>query len=1815
MPSALAATRNATERASTVQLCNETGLGLAWTIQTFDAENEAMCADSAAVVLNFPAHREAPRPHGSTLQRSTQHSLHLRLATEATVETESGAEGGAAGGAAPLGDAEGARAWTALSIDVGADRCTVFDVDVSSARYRVMVLSASGVAGLSADLFRAVVTLTPFDAAFDVIAPRELGRTGASSMVDGRILWNELLSLDSAPRAGVLSVSLCSATPHFVFASATVPWQDAVNAGVISLDLSNGAGVIVLKVTRCANESGGSSVAAQSASDVGAGTGTEVVCSVETSDSVKVVRLSSNLRIRNGLGVTVDVQYGTSPVHGAFALDDARRLLPNGSEISLLSNCGRAVSVPTNFSVETSGVVVDATSAGEQYGVAERFVVAWTDEGYLMLESRKHKGKMMTAHSKVGKIKCNGAEGGVWQQFAAIVADPRAGLGRASGRSALPPGYACSFALRTRRGEKPFWSMDAASGVMNASSSTFAATQCVFHIVRHDATAAAVGADAAAEQSGVDEVIEPVRSGDGGAVAPTPSIAPYASLSVPVALLSAQHAGVTEHWVRFREKGRACYAEWISLSAMAGRTLIGAPRCATSALIDFSAVAEDAEVEEVSVSRVACCYLLRDFAARPVGVRTWQLTPPLLIENQLPGNARLELALEPSSAALSGSAFMLQPLEQRLVYVGGTTATAIELRIVLPEMGLQSTSYDGAAPRSADNFATVKVSLDAFEALSAEDTQFVDYPVVLRDGQRHPLSLVVRARPGRIADSEPFAYVQIFCPYWIVNVTHLPFVYASKSASVGGTYEVCASNSTGLAWLTEQAHAKGGRGRGGSGGGGLTASASAGEPTAPPADLASAKRRRSSRFGLDKRSTVDSKVSSLESISKRRASTRVNALHHVTANGSGATLFSVAFADRAKPRLAAALPPSDDAVLIPGWGVAIDGTDVKWSQTPSLENVGLTQETSVARGGRIFPLAVTVHAAPGRFVLSKIVTISAQYTLVNETPFVLYIRQAVAGAVRGGGDDDGGAEGATIVEPGHVMHISWSEGAAAPQQLSLSVPGRMWSSPLSMDVGAVVVKLPLRDFDADAEGEADERYSDVLFLASDVQKQKRGGRRFHVRVVEAEQLRFKIVNDCTMDTLEVMQQQKLFRGGPAFDALRRRVAMRIAPMESEYYTWDDSTVESPLLLMRAEPIRDLLRSAVKNNATVGGVRTLASRLTASSTFASRWAEINLEELTSVGNVLVKGSDGAERKLWYSVSVEGTTFVLRVSNLISRCRPKEAAVEQRGDQAWLSLLFKATKAAERDVALWSSTTSAEPPLAHATAETLRHYHARLRRRYEERCAALKFEGMPLDEGEAEGGAVEATRARRASAMPQQGHQGRVAASLEGIAEQVEAQTYAASAAHLAPHKRELAVRIERVEGEGDLEQYVRRMAKEAGHALGDTSDIAQVIARMEAYVVISELDRSLPPGAQRRSRRSFVTKVHQVLPLAVGSQYKALFLEDGGPQFLGMSLTQRQALRKGGAKAKRTLLVAVEAVDCHSVADECGISVGDVLDRLVSSDGTEVTSLVGLSASAAWQRVREEPRPCIVYVRAAEYVDFGGGAAHASASTSADVPSPAASGTAPGTTALRSPTRWEVHLHQTLVFPPHATATAAASAGAASATSRRGLELRVYLLNPFAKRRVELRQKGSREAVERMLFFFGELDSTRLIQGDTAAGDERITLLDVCAGRCSMPIPLAHSRAAQEERQMEFGRWAKQVWLGRRKGNVTLSASWQRATFAPPKCNVAMRLALASVGVTLIDGGSRGGGAVVRSILQRNHRRYQVSASRQPFHLMRTLLTI
>jgi hypothetical protein len=258
-----------------------------------------------------------------------------------------------------------------------------------------------------------------------------------------------------------------------------------------------------------------------------------------------------------------------------------------------------------------------------------------------------------------------------------------------------------------------------------------------------------------------------------------------------------------------------------------------------------------------------------------------------------------------------------------------------------------------------------------------------------------------------------------------------------------------------------------------------------------------------------------------------------------------------------------------------------------------------------------------------------------------------------------------------------------------------------------------------------------------------------------------------------------------------------------------------------------------------------------------------------------------------------------------------------------------------------------------------------------------------------------------------------------------------------------------------------------MAKAAGHALGDVSDVEQVIGRMEAYVVVSELDRSLPLGAQRRSRRSVVTKVHQVAPNAVGSQYKALFLEDGGPQFLGMSLTQRQApsmrlgaTRAGGAKVKGTLLVAVEAVDRRSVADECGICVGDVLDRLVSSDGSEVTSLVGLSASAAWTRVREEPRPCIVYVRAAEYVDFGGGAARTSTSASGAPSASAASGA-----TLRPPARWEVHLHQTLVFPPHATATAAAGAGAASASSsRRGLELRVYLMNPFAKRRVELRQK-------------------------------------------------------------------------------------------------------------------------------------------------------
>ena len=277
----------------------------------------------------------------------------------------------------------------------------------------------------------------------------------------------------------------------------------------------------------------------------------------------KVVRLSSNLRIRNGLGVAVDAQYGASRVRGAVALDDVRRLLPNGSEISLLSESGRAVSVPANFSVETSGVVVEAASGAPEYGTEQRFVVAWTDEGFLTLESRKHKGKMMTAHDKVGKIKCNGTESGVWQQFVAIVADPRAGLCRASAPGALPAGHVCSFALRTRRGEKPFWSMDAASGVINASSAAFAAPHCVFHVISHDVTDVT---DAAARSA--SEVVEPLRSGEGGAAARTTSIAPYASISVPIALLSAQHAGATEHWVRFREKGRARYAEWISLSAM-----------------------------------------------------------------------------------------------------------------------------------------------------------------------------------------------------------------------------------------------------------------------------------------------------------------------------------------------------------------------------------------------------------------------------------------------------------------------------------------------------------------------------------------------------------------------------------------------------------------------------------------------------------------------------------------------------------------------------------------------------------------------------------------------------------------------------------------------------------------------------------------------------------------------------------------------------------------------------------------------------------------------------------------------------------------------------------------------------------------------------------------------------------------------------------------------------------------------------------------------------------------------------------------------
>jgi cytochrome c553 len=54
--------------------------------------------------------------------------------------------------------------------------------------------------------------------------------------------------------------------------------------------------------------------------------------------------------------------------------------------------------------------------------------------------------------------------------------------------------------------------MDAASGVMNASSAAFAAPHCVFHVISHDVTDVT---DAAARSA--SEVVEPLRSGEGGA--------------------------------------------------------------------------------------------------------------------------------------------------------------------------------------------------------------------------------------------------------------------------------------------------------------------------------------------------------------------------------------------------------------------------------------------------------------------------------------------------------------------------------------------------------------------------------------------------------------------------------------------------------------------------------------------------------------------------------------------------------------------------------------------------------------------------------------------------------------------------------------------------------------------------------------------------------------------------------------------------------------------------------------------------------------------------------------------------------------------------------------------------------------------------------------------------------------------------------------------------------------------------------------------------------------------------------------------------
>jgi len=1737
MPSALAATRNATERASTVQLRNDTGLGIAWNIQSFD-DTEPLNDDPQAAVLNFPAHRSPPQPHGSTMQRSMRHSLHLRLATGESDEsiaqrarTDS------------TGHIAHSRAWSALSVDVGADACTIFDID--SVRYRVVVLSADGVSGLSATLFRAVVSLTcvqddhsgdstPAAGGTKTI---EVGRTGPAAMVGGRLLWNEMLSFDGSKvtqsQSGVLQVSLCSADPHFVLASGSAQWQDAINSGVTKLDLSGGAGSVTVKVTRAANESRGSTFDQI--------TGTQVVCSVETSDSVKVVRLSSNLRIRNSLEVPIEYQYGRSSPVGPFSSSEMRDLFPEGSVISIVSTKGRVVEVPKNFSVETSGV----HCKGSEYSMAQRFTALWTSEGHLQLRSQIGK-RWMTAYHDRGKLRANSTDGGVWQSFLPEIADPRIGL--SSQRSALPDGYVCSFALRTRHGENPYWSMDE-EGVMKCSSTSFSASECIFHIVVHDDEVVV----APTFKAGDACVIEEITSEEGAAASSSSLssssssgmvIAPYESMCVPVSMLTSAHACASgsAFWIRFRAVGQSTYADWMNLSAMAGRSFIGEPRMKASALLAFNSRSGEGGcdnpdlVTKLSESLgLSSCYMMRDFAALPLGVRTWQLTPPLSIENQLPTNARILVGEE---------SLLLHPLQNRRIYLGGVAETSLELRIALPDMGLQSMSYDASAPGEDDDFAVVRVSLDAF--MSAGDAQFVDCPVILLDGQRRPLSLIVRTRPGRIRDQEPFATVQIFCPFWVVNITNLPLVYASKSSS--DEYEVIASNSSGLSWLSEVDAAA------------ETAAAAAMSEVSSAGSAATktiGKTRRPSRFIVKRRSTIGQKVEERERASRKRDSMSANQLHHVARAGNGASLFSVPFGDMEKPRLAAALPPSDDAQLVPGWGVSISGTDVKWSPTPSLENVGLSQETSVIRGARTFPLAVTVHQAPGRFVLSKIVTISPEYTLVNETPFDIFCAQAceVGDARTGRGEGTIG----TRVLPMQVMHISWSDASEA-QHLRLTASKRSWSSPLSTDTGTVVVKLKSSSVHNTKHLDAN---ADILYLAADVKKNARGGRRFHIRVVEAEQLRFKIVNDCTKDTIEVLQKQPLFRGGGAFEDVRKRVAMRIAPMTSASYTWDDSTVESPLLLLRAEPFCDLLRSAVGGGCSVSTVRTLASNLVESSRHVSRWAEIDMEELTTVGSFMLVASDGAERKLWYSVSVEGTTFTLRIANLISRCRPQTAETEQRGDEAWLSSLFEATQAAQRYTKLPFSTwsTSRDAALATATKEVLREYHARLRTEYEQLCETLQFEGMPLDEDASAASTPRGARGRLTSSS------GRMAASLESIAALVEGQTYAASAARLPTHQRELAVRIETVTGEGDLRAYVRKMAKESGKSL--PTDISSIVNSLEAYVVVSETDRTLPVGEQRRSRRSFVAKVRRGVRMPRGAQYKGLFLDEDGPQFLGMSLAQRRH------PSKKQYLVAVEAVDRHSLADGCGICVGDILDRLVSSDGTEVTSLVGLSANAAWTRVRDEPRPCVVYVRSAEYVDYG-------ASSS----------------ALKGAEPWVVNLQQTLVFPPRATASRGDRDASASALHR-GLEVKVYLLNPFAKRRVELREKGSREAVERMLFFFGELDSTRLIQGDTATGDERITLLDVLAGKCSMPIPLAHStRTKQENRTIQLGQWAKQVWLGRNKGHLHLCAAWQRATFAPAKCNAAVRFVLPSIGITVIDDGSRGGGAVVRSVLKRTQQRYQ-----------------